>query len=66
MVRLSKEQFDERVERIKNLVKSKGTVHYTEVAIELKCSPSTAIMWCKLIANTDKNFKYENGYLSHV
>jgi len=66
MVKLSEGEIAGRILKIKNLAKTRGKVHYTEIAYELKCSPSVAISWCKIVANMDKNFKYENGYLEMV
>jgi len=64
MPKLKDEEVEKRLEKIKNLCRALRIVHYSRVALELKCSPSVAISWCKMAANLyPKELEYLDGWL---
>lgn len=64
MPRITKEQWQRRLDKIREYVKGHGPTNYKTLAVVLQCSPTTASIWCGTVISVFKDMRYEDGVLS--
>jgi hypothetical protein len=66
MTRMTREQWQARLNKIREYVKRHGPTNYKALAVFLGCSPTTASIWCGTCISVFRDMKYEDGVLSIV
>jgi len=66
MPRMTSDQWNARVLKIRDYVKEHGPTNYKEIASFLSISPTQASIWCGTCIHRFKDMRYEDGVLSIV
>jgi len=66
MPRMTSDQWNARVLKIRDYVKGHGPTNYKVICVFLEISPTQASIWCGTCIHRFKDMRYEDGVLSMV